>query len=315
MRIFLLPVSTRRSLLYAQRLDPADGSSRRSLVDRGAAWATSKWAQWEKKPTGWQRRVVDYGNHALRRIPFEEWGLKSVPPLSVRRREEEQAGKIRVELVFPGGAFSPHEARALVLRLATERLSLHRQRFLWSLAAMPLTLPFALVPIIPNLPFFYLVYRAWSHWRAIAGGRHVQWLLDTKLLHSAPSAKLSQLYTSDDCGQSSFRKQEADEETMLLTQKQVRGFCDALAVPALEVELERAVWQVHKALEKSRSAPETQPNQASAGNQASKAQSSPARERDKNIAYDIERLEVKDRGASRTLRNRHPHTLREFNDC
>ncbi|RCI09670.1 hypothetical protein L249_3826 [Ophiocordyceps polyrhachis-furcata BCC 54312] len=281
MRIFLLPVSTRRSLLYAQRLEPSPStgsdkaSPRPRLVDRGAAWAAAKWAQWEKKPAGWQRRVVDYGNQALRRIPFEEWGLRSVPPLSVRRsREEGQAGTDGVELVFPGGAFGPDEARSMVLRLATERLGLHRQRFIWCFAAMPLTLPFALVPIIPNLPFFYLVYRAWSHWRAIAGGRHVQWLVENKLLRSAPSAKLSQLYAS---GRPPTRNN--DQETMLLTQNQVRSFCDALAAPALEVELERAVWQVRKALEERRSEAEMQPN---AGQRSSKPQGSIVRERDKN---------------------------------
>ncbi|RDA96216.1 hypothetical protein CP533_1707 [Ophiocordyceps camponoti-saundersi (nom. inval.)] len=294
MRIFLLPVSTRRSLLYAQRLEPSSStgdkaSPRPRLVDRGAAWAAEKWAQWEKKPAGWQRRVVDYGNQALRRIPFEEWGLRSVPPLSVRRsREEGEAGRRGVELVFPGGAFAPDEARSTVLRLATERLGLHRQRFIWCFAAMPLTLPFALVPMhdakltfshysIPNLPFFYLVYRAWSHWRALAGGRHVQWLVENKLLHSVPSAKLSQLYASS---RPSTREQVDDQETMLLTQKQVRSFCDALAAPALEVELERAVWQVRKALEEERqSGPETQP---SAGQSPSKPPGSTIRERDKN---------------------------------
>ncbi|RDA87002.1 hypothetical protein CP532_6734 [Ophiocordyceps camponoti-leonardi (nom. inval.)] len=280
MRIFLLPVSTRRSLLYAQRLEPSTrggdkGSPPPRLVDRGAAWAAAKWAQWEKKPAGWQRRVVDYGNQALRRIPFEEWGLKSVPPLSVRRsREEGRTGTDGVELVFPGGAFAPDEARSMALRLATERLGLHRQRFIWCFAAMPLTLPFALVPIIPNLPFFYLVYRAWSHWRALAGGRHVQWLVENKLLHSAPSAKLSQLYASG-----RPPKRDDDQETMLLTQKQVRSFCDALAAPALEVELERAVWQVHKALEERQAEAETQ---SEAGQRSSKPQASIIRERDKN---------------------------------
>ncbi|KAF4592434.1 protein (fungal and plant) [Ophiocordyceps camponoti-floridani] len=288
MRIFLLPVSTRRSLLYAQRLDSSPQSStsstsgnppRRSLVDRGTAFAARTWTRWEKQPSGWQRRVVDYGNQALRRIPFEEWGLKSVPPLSGRRREDEETGRVRVELVFPGGSFGPDEARALALRLATERLGLHRQRFFWCFAAMPLTLPFALVPIIPNIPFFYLVYRAWSHWRAIAGGRHLQWLVETKLLHSAPSAKLSQLYASSP---PLSRQPEGDREALLLTQKQVRSFCEALDVPALEVELERAVSQVQKALDESRSGSGTQPEAGTVGSQESKTRNSSARRREEN---------------------------------
>ncbi|PHH88522.1 hypothetical protein CDD83_7429 [Cordyceps sp. RAO-2017] len=257
MRLYLLPVSTRRTLLYAQRLDasPASASSRpgqRSLADKTTAWAAAKWAQWEKQESGWQRKVVDYGNHAFRRIPFEEWGLKSVPPLSARRRDDERAGRETVQLVFPAGLVAPDRVRALALRLATERLALHRKRMVWCFVGMPATLPFVLIPVIPNLPFFYLVYRAWSHWRAIAGGRHVQWLVENKLLLPSPSKTLDQLYGPDAPGTAAAGEDPTAPETMLLTRKQVRAFSNALDLPPLEIELERAIWQVERALSEQR---------------------------------------------------------------
>lgn len=145
MRIYLLPVSTRRTLLYATRLNAAahDGS----YIDRGAAFAARKWAQWEKMERGWQRVVVDYGNQAFRRIPFAEWGLKSVPPLSARRRDEELRGRDTVQLIFPPAAIPEHKAEAVVQRLATERQALHRQRLLWCFVGMPITAPLGLVPL------------------------------------------------------------------------------------------------------------------------------------------------------------------------
>lgn len=36
---------------------------------------------------------------------------------------------------------------------------------------------------------------------------------------------------------------------MLLTQKEVQTFSDTLDIPALEIELERAIWQVEQNLE------------------------------------------------------------------
>lgn len=49
--------------------------------------------------------------------------------------------------------------------LLASRLPLHR-RWMWIWVGIaPLTAPFAIVPIIPNIPFFFCCWRAWSHWR------------------------------------------------------------------------------------------------------------------------------------------------------
>lgn len=147
MRLYLLPISTRRTLLYAQRLNVAATNKNASYVDKTVAFATKKWAQWEKKDAGWQRKVVDYGNHAFRRIPYEEWGLKSVPPLSARRRMEELRGDQKVQLVFPPSAIPLHKAESVVKTLATEREVLHKKRLVWCVLGMPLTIPVGLLPV------------------------------------------------------------------------------------------------------------------------------------------------------------------------
>lgn len=104
-----------------------------------------------------------------------------------------------------------------------------------------------LVHRVPNLPFFYLVYRAWSHWRAIAGGKHIKWLVEKNLLQPTPSSTLDKLYSQSP-------KIVAGKEQLLLTQQQVASFSESLDVPALEIELERAIWQVEQALHKEEQA-------------------------------------------------------------
>lgn len=99
---------------------------------------------------------------------------------------------------------------------------------------------------IPNLPFFYLVYRAWSHWRALAGGRHLLWLVENNLVTPCPSATLDLLYSRDPPLLNPDAS--AEQERMLLTQKQVRRLSQTLKLPELEIELERAIWQVEKEL-------------------------------------------------------------------
>jgi hypothetical protein len=122
---------------------------------------------------------------------------------------------------------------------------------------------------VPNLPFFYLVYRAWSHWRAISGGKHVQFLLKHSLLSYLPSPLLDKVYaaqrgplpsspkptTPADVAPmqppASLEAAAADHEngeTMLLSQVNGKNMTQALELPELEVELERAVWQVETAI-------------------------------------------------------------------
>ena len=274
MRLFLLPVSTRRTLIYSQRLNVTT-TEQQTYLDKGTARAAKLWADWEKKESGWQKKVVDYGNQALKRIPYEEWGLKSIPPLSARKNEEEISGKGKVEVSFPTTLIPEGDIPRVLKQLATERQSLHKKRLIWSIVGMPMVAPFALVPMqvprlwthdlllvantrfsIPNLPFFYLVFRAWSHWRALKGSQHLEFLLDNKLIAAKPSKILDELYPT---GKNAFKTESVptsgetsssakDEERMLLHKADGKRIAEALEIPELNVELDRAVWQIEKAL-------------------------------------------------------------------
>ncbi|KAI1503097.1 mitochondrial K+-H+ exchange-related-domain-containing protein [Biscogniauxia marginata] len=266
MRLFLLPISTRRTLIYCQKIKSLP-THKQTWVDKATVRAAQLWAGWEQKESGWQKKVVEYGNSALRRIPYEEWGLKSVPPLSTKRRQEEILGKDKNVLIFPETVIPLTKATDVLRTLATEREALHRSRLLWCFVGMPISAPFALVPIIPNLPFFYLVYRAWSHWRALAGGKHIQFLVSNNLLAVAPSKVLDTIYppllpsspSPTQSATNSNSKQPPpsetklpEEEKMLLSQGNRHQLVKALEIPELAVELERAIWQVEHAIGRGR---------------------------------------------------------------
>lgn len=44
---------------------------------------------------------------------------------------------------------------------------------------------------------------------------------------------------------------------MLITQKQIQDFSETLDLPAVEIELERAIWQVERALGKEQEEQQT----------------------------------------------------------
>lgn len=150
MRLYLLPVSAKRSLLYAHRLNTTTATNV-SLHDRLVQRAAAMWASWEAKDGGWQKHATVYGNKLLRHIPMEEWSLKSVPPLSAAiknlKTEQEKKSLEPVDVVYPASAIQKDQVPVVLRKLATEREALHRKRLIWCCIGMPIAMPFAIVPV------------------------------------------------------------------------------------------------------------------------------------------------------------------------
>jgi hypothetical protein len=167
MRLFLLPISARRTLIYCDKQKatkrlaaatqsisksqekPNERPPEQSYLDRITAKAASTWTGWERAEGGWQKTLTVYGNALLRRIPYEEWGLKSFPPLHGSLLEAYKSGKrpLPIDVLFPGSFLPKAMVPSVLQTLATERQELHRRRMWGSAIGAPLTLPFALVPV------------------------------------------------------------------------------------------------------------------------------------------------------------------------
>ena len=73
-------------------------------------------------------------------------GLKSIPTLSSRKKQEElQEAKIGV--IYPPSVIHGGDVPSIIRQLANERAALHRSRLWWSIIGMPIVAPFALVPL------------------------------------------------------------------------------------------------------------------------------------------------------------------------
>lgn len=146
MRIVLLPISTRRTFIYCQRLS-SPLSNEQTYIDKATTRAANLWVKWEKYEKGWQKKVTEYGNKVLQRIPYEEWGLKSIPPLSARRKAAELEGMKKVDVTFPPSLIRPESLSEVLRKLGTERQALHTKRMWWSIVGMPISAPVALIPV------------------------------------------------------------------------------------------------------------------------------------------------------------------------
>ncbi|KAJ5682465.1 hypothetical protein N7462_005630 [Penicillium macrosclerotiorum] len=272
MRLFLIPISTRRALIYARPLRK-DTAKELSMIDRATSKAAETWAKWEEAENGWKKHLVTWGNRVQQRIPFEEWGLKSIPSLNSQRRIDEEHGNKQIDVLYPGNAVRLEQIPIILRKIATERQVFHRKKMWWSFGIAPLTAPFALVPVIPNIPFFYMVYRGWSHWRALNGSRHLEFLVDKNLLKPVSLPELEQLYAKrasrvlhatpvDAPPEEMVEGIEQSDDRLLLKMSDARKLASILEAPELALEAERAIIQVSEQLDaEKRQQKEAQSNQ------------------------------------------------------
>ncbi|KAJ5167007.1 uncharacterized protein N7482_005788 [Penicillium canariense] len=259
MRLFLIPISTRRALIYARPLR-RDSAKELSLLDRATSKAATTWAQWEEAESGWKKHLVTWGNRVQQRIPFEEWGLKSIPSINAQRRIDENHTSKRIDVLYPGNSVRLEKIPIILRKIATERQEFHRKKMWWSLGIAPFTAPLALIPVVPNIPFFYLVYRGWSHWRALNGSRHLEFLVEKSLLNPISLPQLEQLYAKrashvvDNTliNTPPFDRAEDIEQSddrVLLKMSDAKKLASILDAPELSLEAERAIVQVSEQLE------------------------------------------------------------------
>ncbi|KAL1608009.1 hypothetical protein SLS60_002948 [Paraconiothyrium brasiliense] len=272
MRLFLLPISTRRSLIYCEKLHEK-AASERGYLDKITNKASETWLAWEKDakaPLNWKKRVTQAGNQALNRIPFEEWGLKTLPALSAKRKLAIVEGREKYQVIYPGLFLQQDKVPGILEKLAKEKQTMYKSKMIWSIVAMPFTAPFALIPIIPNLPFFYLVYRAYSYWKALTGSQHLEFLLQHNLPTPNPSSELDEVYTAGlmyptrQISRAAPRptREQAEEVARVVESQTNGGAEDAMVLqrwngkliaeqfhlPDMEVEIERAVEQVEQSI-------------------------------------------------------------------
>lgn len=89
----------------------------------------------------------------------------------------------------------------------------------------------------------------------MSGSKHIEFLLDQKLITPQPSKILDELYIP---GKKPFDTRSVTSttsydsttgtETMVLHKSDGKRIAQALEMPQLDIELDRAVWQVEKAL-------------------------------------------------------------------
>lgn len=235
MKLIVLPlrtISSKQILLHATAIKPSNPDFKPTIQDRIVKKAADTWTGWEAATSGWKKKVVDLGNKAISTVDYREHSLKSIASESAFKRalpENEDPSKSTLSVSHPD-VMSTDFVREEIRILADEGVPRHKQKFTYSCIVIPFTAPFMLVPVVPNLPFFYVAYRAWCHYRAMQGASHLQRLLKEERLSFSGSKTLSEIYKKDG-------NYDATDLKRILQDRN----------PEMIAEYERAVTQLNKA--------------------------------------------------------------------
>ena len=155
-----------------------------------------------------QLKVFRTGERIIDRVDFEELALKSVDPElgptilhpdfsgKKGKEKEKETPQLSIPLFFPPNVYSTQTSLDHLRQLLSTRGPRHRRGVYVWIALMPLTAPFMLIPVIPNLPFFFCVWRSWSHYRAYRASQYLSTLVENKVISPEPNDNLNAVYST-----------------------------------------------------------------------------------------------------------------------
>ncbi|KDN47356.1 hypothetical protein K437DRAFT_234783 [Tilletiaria anomala UBC 951] len=272
------PASSSSSATSSSSFDP-QGETKTPLATRLLTRASNFWMDLGKpgaKSTfDWKRRTYNVGEKLMDRIDYTEWSLKAIDPAlgpEIKRSKSAEghqegegmraatgdagslakehgivSGQGDIPLLYPStlpsGDFrvSPTVLLGSLRNLVSHRTPHHRQRLIYCVVGMPFTIPFALVPVIPNLPFFYLCWRAYSHWKAWKASEYLQGMIALGRIKAVQSKDLEDMLAAA----APLSKGEQDAKPVSSTLDGAASPESSKAPPEPEPEDERMILQPH----------------------------------------------------------------------
>ncbi|KAK6460727.1 mitochondrial K+-H+ exchange-related-domain-containing protein [Scheffersomyces coipomensis] len=215
--VISIPITSSRSYIYCNHKPTIlDGSQLQrfplvtKLETRLIGIASKGWQKLASSKFWVNKRIYEFANQVLKRVPYQENCLKSFPSKRAMIREinEESLEEVNRKLNNDSGNHHPNIIQTDVdeFKIPLDQLksiplyhpsfqnpsiilnqlynfrdkekSKHRKYAILCAIGIPISLPFALIPVVPNIPGFYLAYRLYCHVKALTGVNHLDYLLE-----------------------------------------------------------------------------------------------------------------------------------------
>lgn len=264
------------------------------IETKATGLVTKGWKKLTDSDNSVNVKVVTFVKKMLDTIPYEENCLKSFPSqkLMIREVNEESMDLLKAkttsaaliqsqidDLQIPPNQIKPiplyhpvfQQPSAILNQLYLFRdvaYSKHLKYATLCGIGIPVSLPFALLPVLPNVPGFYLAYRLYCNVKALMGVKHLDYLLKDC---SHPDAKSPQVATEKDVVDTkhlAFTAVEAldelyrdipgfdapspaTQEKVIVSKDLIENFCRKFDLPHLREDLLKALRQESVRLQKA----------------------------------------------------------------
>ena len=159
-----------------------------------------------------------------------------------------------VKLYYPDSVLSPPGILSKINKLSKFGIAYHKKQMLYCVLALPLTFPLILIPLLPNVPGFYITYRFYCHLKAYLGAKHLKALCNNEHGSWLQFAKLqpySDLFAAREGTVEKNHLETKDNNKTgvsfdLLTESQVDGVTELLKIPEIKRNLIKAIKQEDK---------------------------------------------------------------------
>ena len=179
-KILLVPLSAEKQYLYYDH--GPNAIDKVQYLVRLDQWVNSKshvlWGKMEKSKMSMNVKIVAYVKRLLNTIGWEEESFKSIP---VERHLKETEC---VNIYTPERRFlEPGVLKTHIQGLCDTHKTRYRKHMLYCMVGIPMTLPIALIPVVPNIPCFYLMYRLYCNGKAYYGCKRLQNIISDDSRH------------------------------------------------------------------------------------------------------------------------------------
>ncbi|KAK4365662.1 hypothetical protein RND71_013542 [Anisodus tanguticus] len=141
------------------------------VVDFASNKMNRAWSNLEKAPAGsLKNKLHGLGLRLLSRVKPSEIFLKSIPKEVTR-----------VDITYPS-SLNGRLVRRRLRHIALRGTIIHKKYLYGSVTLLPLTSFFMVLPL-PNIPFFWVLFRTYSHWRALQGSENLLRLVTNSSHH------------------------------------------------------------------------------------------------------------------------------------